>query len=245
MRATATRRRSAAFTLIELLVVIGIIALLMGLLIPTISGSLAKANRMRCMSNARQLVLASLHYAGDHNGALPYPNWDNGIGARPDCPPGWAFDAHHPVTGTNTDGALWAYLKDHSVYHCPLDKSASTPGANPVVMLTSYVMNGNVGGLNSTVIISLAPAYAFNYTQFKPGDVLFWEGSASAMSSSGDLSSTPNEGMTFRHENRAAFACIDGHSDLISSDDYTANVVNNTSTRNQFWCNPAKPNGHQ
>ena len=244
MKKTFQGRREQGFTLIELLVVIGIIALLAGLLMPTISGSLAKANRLRCMSNARQLVLASLHYAGDHDGALPYPNWGNDIGARPDCPPGWAFDAHHTVTGTNTDGALWAYLKDHTVYHCPLDKSARTPGANPVLMLTSYVMNGNVGGLSSTVIISLAPAYAFNYTRFNPSDVLIWEGAASAMTSSGDLSSTPNEGMTFRHDNCGAYACIDGHSGYISSDEYTATVVNNTSTRNQFWCNPRTANGH-
>jgi len=236
----STCRRARGFTLIELLVVIGIIAILLALLVPSLSGIREKANRMRCMNNARQLVLAAIHYAGDHSGALPYPNWNNAVGALADCPPGWAFDAHKPVTGTNTDGALWPYLRDHSVYHCPNDKSAGTPGVSLLLKLTSYVMNGFTGGLGGAG----SPNYAFNYTQFKPSDVMFWEGATSAMTSSGDLSSTPNEGMTFRHTNCGAYACFDGHSDYISSADYAVTVLNNTSTRNQFWCNPHTANGH-
>ena len=239
MNAASTTRRTAAFTLIELLVVIGIIALLLALLVPSLSGMREKANRMRCMSNVRQLVLASIHYAGDHDGALPYPNWNNAIGAKSDCPPGWAYDGHKPVTGTNTDGALWPYLKERTVYHCPNDKSGSAPGASLLLKLTSYVMNGYTGGLGGAG----APNYAFNYTQFKPSDVMFWEGAVSAMTSSGDLSSTPNEGMTFRHSNCGAFACFDGHSETISSSDYVSKVVN-FSGRNQFWCNPRTTSGH-
>jgi hypothetical protein len=229
MRTTTSYRR--AFTLIELLV-------------PSLTGMREKANRMKCMSNTRQLVLAAINYAGDHNGALPYPNWNNSIGALPNCPPGWAFDAHNKLTGTNTDGALWPYLKDNRVYHCPNDRAPFTPGASLVLKLTSYVMSGWVCGINSTVCQSLAPAYAYNYSMFKPRDVLFWEGSASAMSSSGDLSSTPNEGMTFRHNSSGAYACFDGHADIITSNDYINTVVKNTSTRNQFWCNPKSDNGH-
>ncbi len=240
MQGIVTHRRTAAFTLIELLVVIAIIGILLALLVPSLSGMREKANRLKCMNNARQLVLASLHYAGDHDGVLPYPNWDNNKGKLPDCPPGWAFDAHKPLTGTNTDGALWAYLKDRSVYHCPNDRSATTPGVSLNLKLTSYVMNGAACG--GSQISKLAPNYACRYTQFKPSDVLFWEGSVSAMGSSGDLSSGPKEGMTFRHTNRGAYACFDGHSDLISSEDFTA--IGSSSTRNHFWCNPMQLDGH-
>ena len=235
MNTKTTRRRAPGFTLIELLVVIGIIAILMALLVPSLSAMREKANRLRCMSNTRQLALAALHYAGDHEGALPYPNWNNNVGTLPDCPPGWAYDAHKGLTGTNTDGALWPYLKERSLYHCPNDRSGIGAGASAAMKLTSYVMNGYAGGLGG--------ATGPNYTQFKPSDVLFWEGAVSAMTSSGDLSSTPNEGMTFRHNECAAFACFDGHSDVISSADYTVNVVNNTG-RNQFWCNPRTTSGH-
>ena len=174
------------------------------------------------------------------DGALPYPNWNNSIGAKPDCPPGWAFDVHKGLTGTNTDGALWTYLRDQRLYHCPNDRSASTPGVSLNLKLTSYVMNGAAcGGGNIT---KLAPYYACRYTQFQPADVLFWEGSVSAMGSSGDMSSGPKEGMTFRHNDTGAYACFDGHSDYISSVAFTA--IGNSSARNHFWCNPMQLDGH-
>lgn len=59
------------FTLIELLVVIAIIAILAALLLPALNAAKERARRVKCMSNTRQLAIALLSYAGDHNDNLP------------------------------------------------------------------------------------------------------------------------------------------------------------------------------
>src|SRR5579859_8141957 len=59
-----------AFTLIELLVVIAIIAILAGLLLPTLANSKLKAQGIQCMNNHRGLMLAWRMYNDDNNDVL-------------------------------------------------------------------------------------------------------------------------------------------------------------------------------
>ncbi|MCC5787703.1 MAG: prepilin-type N-terminal cleavage/methylation domain-containing protein [Phycisphaerales bacterium] len=73
--ACGTRRNG--FTLIELLVVIAIIAVLIGILLPSLAGARDAARNLRCQSNQRQLVSSLILYANDHNEYFP-PNSNDG-----------------------------------------------------------------------------------------------------------------------------------------------------------------------
>src|SRR6187402_3060224 len=70
--------RRRAFTLVELLVVIGIIAVLVGVLLPALAQARARAQAAVCLSNLRQMGQAYFMYVGDNKGFLPhvvYPSW--------------------------------------------------------------------------------------------------------------------------------------------------------------------------
>ncbi len=73
---------SAAFSLVELLVVIGIIAILIALLIPSLSKAREQASKTRCQNNVRQIGFALAVYLNDNG---EYPELDStGVVSTPD-----------------------------------------------------------------------------------------------------------------------------------------------------------------
>src|ERR1051325_9081082 len=76
--------RNSCFTLIELLVVVAIISLLAAMLLPALQNAKEAGRRAVCISNLRQIAIATSMYANDHNGYMGWAgslNWFATYGA--------------------------------------------------------------------------------------------------------------------------------------------------------------------
>lgn len=173
------------FTLVELLVTIAIIGILAALLFPVLSKTRGKADKVVCVNNLRQLMLAVTMYGGDHADEMVFPGNNYDTSTR-DC---WLYgkglnriagDASEAAIAAQVEfqkkGVLYKYYQNPKLLVCPIDVEGRMDGRQREwylkrpIKLSSYVMNGAIQ------IRGEKKQMQRKMSEFRPDGIVFVEG---------------------------------------------------------------------
>jgi prepilin-type N-terminal cleavage/methylation domain-containing protein/prepilin-type processing-associated H-X9-DG protein len=255
------QRTRGAFTLVELLVVIAIIAVLVGVLLPVISSSVASARAIQCQSNLRVIGQQLINYAMGNRGKFPanvtapshiYWYQTNGIKSSPANP--WD-DLRGPIaTCPEDEGAARSYAMNvWASSKMDLSDRLNNPGTLPWSFGTKYASKlilvseawsafGNIGtGWVSVPTIGSSGATTPGRRFGGLGGINFYAGRFDIVQTELDFSrhrTADRRQPRTQPAGRVAIGYADGHVALKSSSDL---VTSSGASTLDSWWSPSDP----
>ncbi len=234
-----------AFTLIELLVVIAIIAILAALLLPALASAKQKAQRTKCMSQNKQIGLASQMYSNDNSDYTVWPNW----GSKN---VGWLYDPAGsgppaPSDAAYAAGLLWPYNGNKNIYLCPSENTNAPNFTLRLEKMSTYVLNGANMGYHGTPtngfpVHRLTLMNPVAYMMWEPDDSNTLGNPVSSVYNDGANQPNSSNGPSQRHVTGCIVTSYDGHTEFLQFTAFNAEM-NKVGTPGLLWCDPDSTDG--
>ena len=157
LRPPSQQRRGDGFTLVELLVVIAIIAILAALLLPALNGARARAQRIFCLNNERQIGLAMLGYLADNGDTFPAA----GYLQESQVPGNWIYFCGPEI---ETNGAAFGHFEPGLINDSPILRYTGRTFQTNLFRCPTDLFMQQVENDHDIVQAVSAWVYPFNYS---------------------------------------------------------------------------------